>query len=229
MYTLSTYADGHETSTYDSSDTNTSHGCGQQPRACRGRRRIHTYPKATDAGDGSLLCRGPVGFQSWKTRQLKADPLCQRSLQSPARVFAKLKANVVRNAGGTPTHREPYLRAGQDRGGSVFLTPSKVPQNAREANWTTREAVTISPLRTPRRRPPHREPLLIAEDARHALMDRGVCSLMSTPGQRSPRAWKATPSKTSKDRVRRPSKAQPQQWSNSAFTSSKGTVINIAA
>ncbi|KAG7275440.1 hypothetical protein CRUP_033173 [Coryphaenoides rupestris] len=136
-------------------------------------RRIHTYPECSGGlqpttlndtaatgpspsysvlDDDGLICRHPVVFPDWKAMKSHDRPLYQRpQFQSPAKVFAKLKAKVLRDAGGTQTqHGGEVVSRSRENGASVFLTPRKGKENA--------EALTISPLRARCVYPPMKTP-----------------------------------------------------------------------
>ena len=151
---------------------------------------------------------------------------------SPAKVFAKMKANVGRSHdGGTRAHGDARER---ERGGSALLTPRKVNPTWTEPNETydfgsdSAEALTVSPTRTtPRPVPPRSSSHLRGqraesppmEDMRPRPVERRAYTPMETPGQVTAHVFKSPkprpPSRPAKDLVRSPSKGQPQQSSSS--------------
>ncbi|KAK0153040.1 hypothetical protein N1851_005277 [Merluccius polli] len=187
-------------------------------------------------GDVSAMCGGPdMSVISTSTMKSYCHRLHQRPshCQSPAKVFAKLKANVSRpHDGGTRAYGDARDRE-RERGGSALFTPRKVNATWTESNETysvgsdSAEALTVSPTRTtPRPVPPRSSSHLRSqraesppmEDMRTRLVGRRAYTPMETPGQVTAHVFKSPKSRpssrSSKDLVRSPSKGQPQQFSS---------------
>ena len=220
--------------------------CFQQQRGGRDR-RLHTHPQLrgelqsttvddahtspsllqSSISDGSVTSWDRLIFPTSKPMQSDSRLLDERAqFQSPAKIFAKLKANCVsRNTGGMQTHEEDEF---------VLLTPWKGAANTRKAKWMTNEtrtvepigaeAMAISPTKSPQHKPPKSFPLRTqyrvpsaVKDMRHAVIERNEYTPVRNPGQVSPQvplSHKATHSTSSKYEFRTPAIGKQQKLSN---------------
>ncbi|CAL8295870.1 unnamed protein product [Arctogadus glacialis] len=185
----------------------------------------HTSPSLLQSSmyDGSVTGWDQDLFPTSKCIMSHDRPFFERSqFQSPAKVFAKLKASVSRNTGGMKTY---------EKDGSVLPTTSEGAANTQEAKLMTNEtstfdpigaeAMIISPTKSPQHKPPksflhctkYRVPSPI-RDTRHWLIKRDEYTPVKNPcqvTQQVPLSHKSMTLRSTKNVFRTPAIGQPQQ------------------